>query len=83
MKRSVRFCAFTRVGRDFENYSGHDIPVVGEFTVHVRYNAQEADLPVIINKGDCVVLMGRDWPSTLRLNRKEVSQVYQTNTTVI
>ena len=62
-----------------KSYSGHDIPVVGESTVHVRYNDQEAHLPVIITKGDGVALMGRDWLSTLKLNWKEISQVYQTN----
>ena len=50
-----------------------------ESTVHVRYNAQEAHLPVIITKGDGVALMGRDWLSTLKLNWKEISQEYQTN----
>ena len=60
-------------------YSGHDIPVVGESTFHVRYNAQEADLPVIITKGSGVALIGRDWLSTLKLNWKEISQVYQHN----
>ena len=35
-----------------KSYSGHDIPVVSESTVHVRYNAQEAHLPLIITKGD-------------------------------
>ena len=46
-----------------KSYSGHDIPVEGESTVHVRYNAQEAHLLVIITKGDGVALMGRDWLS--------------------
>jgi len=32
-------------GVTLKSYSGHDIPVVGESTVHVQYNAQEADLP--------------------------------------
>ena len=62
-----------------KSYSGHDIPVVGESTVHVRYNAQGAHLPVIITKGDGVALMGRDWLFTLKLNWKEISPVYQTN----
>ena len=35
-----------------KSYSGHDIPVVSESTVHVRYNPQEAHLPLIITKGD-------------------------------
>jgi len=62
-----------------KSYSGHDIPVVGESTVHVQYNAQETDLPVIVTKGDGVALMERDWLSTLKLKWKEISQVYQTN----
>ena len=62
-----------------KSYSGHDIPVLGESTVHVRYNAQEAHLPVIITTGDGVAPMGRDRLSTLNLNWKEISQVYQTN----
>ena len=36
-------------------------------------------MPVIITKGDGVALMGRDWLSTLELNWKEISQLYQTN----
>jgi len=60
-----------------KSYSGHDIPVVGESTVHIQYNDQEADFPVIITKGDGVALLGRDWLSALKLNCKEVSQVYQ------
>ena len=43
-----------------KSYSGHDIPVVGESTAPVRYNAQEAHSRVIITKGDGVALMGRD-----------------------
>ena len=62
-----------------KSYPGHDIPVVGESTVHVRYNAKEAHLPVIITKGVGVALMGRDRLSTLKLNWNEISQVYQTN----
>jgi len=61
-----------------KSYSDHDIPVVGESTVHVQYNGQEADLPVIITEGDGIALMGRDWLSTLKLNWKEISQVYET-----
>ena len=59
-----------------KSYFGHDIPVVGESTVHVQYNSQEA---VIITKGDGVALIGGNWLSTLKLNWKEISQVYQTN----
>ena len=66
-------------GVTLKSYSGHDIPLVGESTVHVQYNAQEADLPVIVTEGDGVALMGRDWLSTLKLNWKEISQVCQTN----
>ena len=53
---------------EVKSYSGHDIPVIGESTLHVRYNAQEAHLPVIITKGSGVALIGRDWLSTLKLN---------------
>ena len=67
MERSVRF-SLQASDVTLKSYSGHDIPVVGESTVHVRYNAQEAHLPVIITKGDGVALMGRDWLSTLKLN---------------
>ena len=79
MERSVRFSALTRVGCDFQSCSGHDIPVVGETTARVRYNAQEAHLPVIITEGDEIALMGRAWLSSLKLDWKEISQVYQTN----
>jgi len=61
-----------------KSYSVHDIPVVGKSTVHVQYNGQEADFPVIITKGDGVAVMGRDWLFTIKLNWKEISQVYQT-----
>ena len=51
-----------------KRYFGHDIPVVGESTFHVRCNAQEAPLPVIITEGDGAASMGRDWLPTLKLN---------------
>ena len=58
------------------SYSGHDVSVIGESTVHVRYNAQEAHLPVIITKGDGVALMGRNWLSTLKLNCKQYPALF-------
>ena len=46
--------------KTLKSYSGYDVPVVGESSVHVRYIAQEARLPVLIIKGDGVALMGRE-----------------------
>ena len=51
--------------KTLKSYSGYDVPF--------------ARLPVIITKGDGVALMVRDWLSTLKLNWKEISLVYQTN----
>jgi len=58
-------------GVTLKSYSGHDKPVVGESTVHVQYNGQEADLPVIIIKGDgvffCILMIIIDFQFYIRL----------------
>jgi len=54
-----------------KSYSGHDKPVVGESTVHVQYNGQEADLAVIIIKGDgfffCILMIIIDFQFYVQL----------------
>ena len=41
-----------------KSYSGHAIPVVGETTVHVQYQTQQVNLPIVVAKGKGLALMG-------------------------
>ena len=60
-----------------KSYFGHAIPVVGENTVHVQYQTQQVNLPIVVTKGEGLALMGRDWLSKLKLDWHQISNVQQ------
>ncbi|KAK2567973.1 hypothetical protein P5673_007873 [Acropora cervicornis] len=62
-----------------KSYSGHAIPVVGETTVHVQYQTQQVNLPIVVTKGKGLALMGRDWLSKLKLDWHQISSIQQAN----
>ena len=62
-----------------KSYSGHAIPVVGETTVHVQYQTQQVNLPIVVTKGKGLALMGRDWLSKLKLDWHQISNIQQAN----
>ena len=62
-----------------KSYSGHAIPEVGETTVHVQYQTQQVNLPIVVTKGKGLALMGRDWLSKLKLDWHQISNIQQAN----
>lgn len=48
-------------------YTGECIPILGEATVHVSYNDQSAELPLIVVQGEGPNLLGRNWLCKIRL----------------
>ena len=58
-----------------KSYSGHAIPVVGEATVHVQYQTQQVNLPMVVTKGKGLALMGRDWFSKLKLDWHQIRPI--------
>ena len=47
-------------------YTGESLNVLGLMTVKVKYNQQEAVLPLLVIKGNSPSLLGRDWLYKLR-----------------
>lgn len=45
------------------SYSGHEMLVMGEATIRVRYGNQEACLPAVVTAGDGPAIMDRNWLS--------------------
>ena len=62
-----------------KSYSGHATPVVGETTVHVQYQTQQVNLPIVVTKRKGLALMGRDWLSKLKLDWHQISNIQQAN----
>ena len=42
-------------------YTGDPIPVEGEMITQVKYGSQRKELSLIVVKGDCPSLFGRNW----------------------
>ncbi|XP_054282540.1 uncharacterized protein K02A2.6-like [Macrosteles quadrilineatus] len=56
-------------------YSGHDVPVLGQVNVDVKYNNQQASLPltvVSLESKSQPILLGRNWLGQLRLDWQNV-----------
>ena len=49
-------------------YTKEPIPVVGCCKVNTEYNGQSAQLSLLIVGGSGPTLLGRDWPSQIRLD---------------
>ena len=58
-----------------KSYSGHELQVLGECTVHVDYQGQSKDLPLLIDEGHGPNLLGRNWLSHLRLDWNSIQQI--------
>ena len=56
-------------------YTGEPLKVLGQIRVQVRHNDQEADLPLLIVKGDGPSLFGRNWLKWIRLNWEQIKKV--------
>ena len=63
-------------------YSGEQLPLMGEFQVSVKYQSQEARLPLIVAKGNKPVLLGRNWLEKLKLDWANIFKVTQENAAV-
>ena len=59
--------------------SGEQLSSLGELQVSVKYQTQEAQLPLIVAKGDKPVLLGRNWLENLRLDWSNIFKVSQEN----
>ena len=55
-------------------YSKEKLSVLGEMEANVSYEEQQAQLTILVVKGDGPTLLGRDWLSLLRLNWKSLTQ---------
>ena len=60
---------------ELRSYSGQKIPVLGTAQVPVSYKGQQAELPVVVVKGDKPALLGRNWLKSLKLNWSEIFNV--------
>ena len=62
-----------------KRFSGRAIPADGETIVHVHNQTQQVNLPIVITKGEGLVLIARDWLSQLKLDWHHVSNIQQAN----
>ena len=62
-----------------KRFSGRAIPADGETIVHVHNQTQQVNLPIVITKGEGLVLIARDWLSQLKLDWHNVSNIEQAN----
>ena len=51
------------------------LPVIGEFAVDVRYEAQQKNLVLKVVAGNGPCLLGRNWLEETKLNWKEIKPV--------
>ena len=58
-------------------YNGERLPVLGQMSVQVRYEDQEAHTPLLIIPGDGPALWGRSWLTSIRLNWGAIKYVSQ------
>ena len=59
-------------------YSGQQMVVLGTLNVQVKYEAQSADVPLVVVKGSGPSLLGRNWLEHIRLNWKKLQVNYTT-----
>ena len=58
-----------------KTYSGAPLEVKGRAQVEVRYQGQEASLPLLVVAGEGPSLLGRDWLTQLRLDWKSICNI--------
>ena len=56
-------------------YTGHPVKVSGQLDVHLTYQDQSADVPLIVVEGSGPSLPGRDWLSHVKLNWKKICSI--------
>ena len=56
-----------------QSYRREQIGAIGCFTTSVSYQGQKKDLPLIVVEGSGPFLLGRNWLSSLCLNRRELN----------
>ena len=66
LTRSIRCCSRS---------AGVCLPVIGEFAVDVRYEAQQKNLVLKVVAGNGPCLLGRNWLEETKLNWKEIKPV--------
>lgn len=66
--RLFKHFPLTRVPMILKTYSGEVLTLKGRFQVPVRYNGQEATLPLVVVAGEKPALLGRNWMRILKLD---------------
>ena len=67
-KEILQECPLDECRTLLRTYTGERLPVLGQMNVQVRYEDQEAHLPLLIIPGDGPALWGRSWLTSIRLN---------------
>ena len=63
-------------GKPFRGYSGCQLDIVGQAMVHVVYEQQRIDLPLIVIVGQKQpALFGRNWLAAIKLNWIELHKI--------
>lgn len=63
----------------FISFSGHNISLLGEQTVSVKYKNRQAFLKLYFASGDCNNLLGRDWIDELNLTDMSLQEICNTS----
>ena len=58
-----------------KTYSSETLKVLGKTEVPVKLDGQESKLPLYVVEGNSPSLLGRNWLSTIKLNRGLIKQV--------
>ena len=53
---------------NLKGYTGHEVKLLGQVDVAVKYEDQEKVLPLVIGKGDRTSLFGRSWIAEIELD---------------
>ena len=61
-------------------YTGHPVKVSGQLDVHLTYQDQSADVPVLVVEGSVPPLFGRDWLSHIKLDWKKIRSIRVSDT---
>ena len=63
---------------NLKSYTGHKVELLGEIDVHVEYEGQKRQLPLVIAKGVRTPLFGRTWLKAIRIDWDNVFAIYAT-----
>ena len=59
-------------------YMGEAVPVFGKLMVNVRKDEAQVTLPLLVDKGGSITLLGRDWLQKLKLDWKNIFKLHST-----